>query len=204
MASQNNQQPAAPVRRRLIRSSTDEPPTVSLTELRERQKRENKEKFLVSLRKHLGIITYACEETGIGRRTVYNWMSADTRFMEEVKGIDDRQADFVERKLMELVNGHGKPGDADYIPPNSKAVIFYLATKGKRKGYTNRIEVSTPPGEPMEVNASVDVRSLREDMGDAALAKALGKVLSLCPDALSGLPPGPLTGAVPPEVGGGA
>ena len=93
-----------------------------------------KQKFLFALRSSHGIIKSACEETGISRMTVHRWRKADPNFNEEMEAImKDDQFDFVESKLMERIKG----GD-------TVAIIFYLKTKGKNRGYSEKAVPDAP------------------------------------------------------------
>ncbi len=69
----------------------------------------------------------ACESTGINRSTYYRWRESDKDFADMVDEVMDAQVDFVESKLMELINAH-----------DTTATIFYLKTKGKKRGWTER------------------------------------------------------------------
>jgi len=110
---------------------------------------EKKEKFLVALAQGYGIIATACEAIGIGRSTYYRWYNADEAFREKVDEITETQVDFVESKLMQAINA----GD-------TTATIFYLKTKGKKRGYNEKAQpkapdplptaTTLPPPEPTE------------------------------------------------------
>ena len=83
--------------------------------------------FLVSLEKSLGIITAAIESTGVSRAKYISWVSVDEEFSKRVALIMEKQIDFVESKLLEKIN----KGD-------TAAITFYLKTKGKDRGYTEK------------------------------------------------------------------
>ena len=83
--------------------------------------------FLVSLEKSLGIITAAIEATGVSRAKYITWLNVDEEFSKRVDLIMEKQIDFVESKLLEKIN----KGD-------TTAITFYLKTKGKDRGYTEK------------------------------------------------------------------
>lgn len=83
--------------------------------------------FLVSLEKSLGIITAAIEATGVTRAKYISWLNVDEEFSKRVDLIMEKQIDFVESKLLEKIN----KGD-------TTAITFYLKTKGKDRGYTEK------------------------------------------------------------------
>lgn len=90
-------------------------------------KEDRKQVFIDNLKASGGIICVACESTGINRSTYYRWRETDNKFAEAVDEVMDAQVDFVESKLMELINAH-----------DTTATIFYLKTKGKKRGWTEK------------------------------------------------------------------
>ena len=88
-----------------------------------------KEHLIVALTKSLGIVSNACEIANISRTTYYKYYNSDEQFKEQVKSIGDEAIDFVESQLFELIkNG------------NVAATIFFLKTKGKKRGYSEKQE----------------------------------------------------------------
>lgn len=151
-------------------------PENSITNMRNEKRKRDKAKFLKVLEQHLGIISYAAEDAGINRRTVYEWMDIDPEFARMVRDINEKQVDFVERKLLENIR-----------EKDTRAIIFYMGTKGRNRGYTTRVEVTTPNGEPFKTvnsntHAIVDVDEVREEMSDKAMAKAVRAALRFSPE----------------------
>lgn len=102
---------------------------------------ENQKKlFIERLQETLGVISQACERAGINRTTYYAWLEDDEKFREEVEACKELETDFVENCLKKRI----KEGD-------TTAIIFYLKTKGKNRGYSEKIEYS---GE-MKVDANI-------------------------------------------------
>jgi len=87
----------------------------------------NKKQYLEALEKSLGVKTTACKITGVGRTTVYDWIKDDEEFRKAVDEIEQVALDFVESKLFEQIRGNNTP-----------STIFYLKTKGKKRGYVER------------------------------------------------------------------
>lgn len=83
-----------------------------------------KGKFLKEFANSLGIVQTACKKVRISRQTYYNWKDTDEAFKLEAENIIEEQTDFVENKLIERIS----EGD-------TTAIIFYLKTKGKERGY---------------------------------------------------------------------
>ena len=93
--------------------------------------------MIKALTQSLGIVTKACEIVGIDRKTHYNYYNSDPEYKEAVDSIQDVAIDFVESKLYEKIAGiEVQKGDEVYtVPPSDTAIIFYLKTKGKQRGY---------------------------------------------------------------------
>lgn len=107
-----------------------------------------KSKTIEALAQYYGIVTTACKSIDLPRSTFYKWLNEDVEFKAAVEDIQDVAIDFVESKLMEKVNGvttqtynqKGEPVIYE-LPPSDTAIIFYLKTKGKKRGYVERTEV---------------------------------------------------------------
>ncbi len=96
------------------------------------QDRTEKHKLamLEALEKTLGVVTGACKIVGIDRTTHYQWLKDDEAYKQAVKSIDDVAIDFAESHLHKQI---GKGG--------TQATIFYLKTKGKKRGYVEKQEL---------------------------------------------------------------
>jgi hypothetical protein len=115
---------------------------------RRSQKAHNKKAFIEALEKSLGVVTQACKIVGISRRTVYNWRDADLEFRAEMDEINEVSLDFAESQLFKQIQGG-----------NVTATIFYLKTKGKKRGYVERQEVTGAQGGPVQTE-SVNLEKL--------------------------------------------
>ena len=89
----------------------------------------SKAALLAALEQTLGIVTAACKLAGISRSTFYEWMKSDIDFALAVEEIENIALDFAESKL------HGAIAKG-----NIAAIIFYLKTKGRDRGYIERVE----------------------------------------------------------------
>ena len=90
---------------------------------------DKKEKFLRILEQKNFNVTSACKATNIGRRTYYNWLE-DEEFNQSIEDLKETEIDTVESELHKLI----KSG-------NPVAIIFYLKTKGKSRGYIEKQEL---------------------------------------------------------------
>ena len=93
------------------------------------KKQQTKKALLEALEKSLGIVTTACKIVGINRTTFYQYLKDDADFAQAVKEIEEVTLDFAESQLHKQI----KEG-------NTPATIFYLKTKGKRRGFVERTE----------------------------------------------------------------
>ena len=89
----------------------------------------NKKAVLQALEKSLGIVTTACKKSGVGRTQFYNWVKDDKDFAEAVADVEAIALDFVESQLHKQIS-----------EGNGAATIFYLKTKGKKRGYVERVQ----------------------------------------------------------------
>ena len=89
-----------------------------------------KKALIEALEKSLGVVTTACKLVGVTRTTFYQYVKDDPEFAEAVKDIDEVTIDFAESQLHKQI----KDG-------NTTATIFYLKTKGKKRGYVEKTEI---------------------------------------------------------------
>lgn len=106
-----------------------------------------KNKLLESLRNNLGNITLSCEEVGLNRSAYYSLMERNAEFKAEVEEIQNICLDVVENALFRNV----RAGD-------TTAIIFYLKTKGRKRGYSERTEIDmTSKGESIKPDAPYQI-----------------------------------------------
>lgn len=91
--------------------------------------------MIEALEKSLGVVTTAAEQVGISRKTHYEWLKTDEDYKEAVESISDMALDFAESQLYKQI----KEGEVT-------STIFYLKTKGKKRGYIERTEVEQSGG----------------------------------------------------------
>jgi hypothetical protein len=101
---------------------------------------QHKKAMLDALEKSLGVVTSACKTVGIGRTTHYLWMDSDPEYKAAVDSIADVAIDFAESQLHKQI----KEG-------NSTATIFFLKTKGKKRGYIERQEIDAVGGKLFQI-----------------------------------------------------
>lgn len=99
--------------------------------------------MLEALEQHKGIVLYAARAANVGRSTHYKWMEEDEEYRKAVEELENTTIDYVENKLIERI----EEGD-------TTATIFYLKTKGKKRGYVERQEVTGKDGAPINPDLS--------------------------------------------------
>lgn len=110
-----------------------------------------KNAMLEALKKSLGIVTKAVEMVGIDRQTHYNWLKDDPEYKKSVEALDDVVLDFAESKLHQSINNG-----------SDTATIFFLKTKGKKRGYIEKQEIT-------QTNLNVEVQEVTEEMQNELL-----------------------------------
>ncbi len=116
----------------------------------------HKKAMIEALRASLGIVSEAADACGISRQQHYQWVKDDSAYKEQVDAIGDMAIDFAETALKKKIS------DGD-----TTAIIFYLKTKGKRRGFVERSEIDQI-GAPPSINIHVT---------DARIGNELKKML---------------------------
>jgi len=95
-----------------------------------------KDTLLQALENSLGIVSTACNRTGISRSSYYKWYKEDEEFRKKVDDIDNVKLDFVESKLFKNIENE-----------KEKSIIFYLQHKGHKRGYIQRQNINLTSNE---------------------------------------------------------
>ena len=103
-----------------------------------------KKGLIEALEKSLGVVTTACKQVGIGRTTFYNYYNEDKEFAKKVDDIENVALDFAESQL------HKQIQDG-----STAATIFLLKTRGKKRGYVERQEITGAEGVPTDVKIEI-------------------------------------------------
>ena len=115
---------------------------------------QHKKAILEALEQSLGVVTSACKKVGVGRTTFYGWLADDKEFAEQVQDIENVALDFAESQLHKQI----KDG-------NPSSTIFYLKTKGKKRGYIERMETEN-------TNKNLDLSNLTDEELEERLKQA--------------------------------
>jgi len=95
-----------------------------------------KSRLLEALESSLGVVTTACKKANVSRKTFYQYCNDDPEFKKAVDDIENIALDFAESQLHKQIQGG-----------NTAATIFYLKTKGKKRGYVERQEITGNDGD---------------------------------------------------------
>jgi hypothetical protein len=113
-----------------------------------------KKAMIDALEKSLGVVTTACKNVGLARNQHYLWLKEDPEYAEAVRDLDDLVLDFAESQLHKQI----KDG-------NHTSTIFFLKTRGKRRGYTegeSHVHYHVPPAEMPSKEREDRKKELRE------------------------------------------
>ncbi len=99
-----------------------------------------KKAMIAALEQTLGIVTDALKISGITRTTHYEWLKEDPEYAAEVNSVGEMALDFAESHLHKQIS----EGEVS-------STIFFLKTKGKKRGYVERQEITGADGNPLQV-----------------------------------------------------
>ena len=95
-----------------------------------------KDALLQALENSLGIVSTACNRSGISRSSFYKWYKEDEEFRKKVDEIDNVKLDYVESKLFKNIENE-----------KEKSIIFYLQHKGHKRGYIQKQNINLTSNE---------------------------------------------------------
>lgn len=90
-----------------------------------------KQAMISALEKSLGVVSTAAKIAGIDRHLHYDWLKEDHEYSAKVAELKNVALDFAESKLHSLIDSM-----------NPTAVIFFLKTQGKQRGYIEQNDVN--------------------------------------------------------------
>lgn len=100
-----------------------------------RTPKQRKKDMLAALEKTLGVVATAAKMASIDRVTHYRWLEKDAKYKAEVEDRQELALDFAETKLNLLI----QQGD-------TQATMFLLRTRGRKRGYAERQELTGADG----------------------------------------------------------
>jgi len=98
------------------------------------------EQMIKAINKGRGFVTEAADDLGVSRQTFYVYLNKYVTAQQALEDARERRHVMVENKLMQAI-AHG----------NVTAMIFYLKTQAKHKGYVERQEFAGQDGGPIVI-----------------------------------------------------
>jgi hypothetical protein len=102
--------------------------------------------FIQAMKDNLGIISKAADDIGMHRNTHYHWLKTSPKYAEEITAIVEDCIDVVENALMNNI-----------LAGDVASIIFYLKTKGKKRGFVEKSEIGVTDKEGNDINQQVIV-----------------------------------------------
>ena len=112
---------------------------------KQQQVQQQKKELLEALEKSLGVVTTACKAVHLDRTTFYRYYNDDAEFRAACDDVENIALDFAESQLHKQI----QKGEVS-------STIFYLKTKGKRRGYVEKQEIESTVD--MKVEGDIAVR----------------------------------------------
>lgn len=102
----------------------------------------NKAIFLEAMKISCGVVTTASESCGLSRAAHYKWMNNDEAYAKAIEDLEDETLDMVESALYTQI----KSGSV-------AATTFYLKSKGRKRGFADKLELTGKDGGALQINA---------------------------------------------------
>ena len=123
-----------------------------------KKKRPCNEKLIEALRELSGNMAAVARRLHVDRRTVWGWVHSDSELQQIVEDETESFIDEAENKLYEAIRAG-----------NIVATIFFLKTKGRHRGYSERLELVPLNRQDIEVELGVPSISTPQDNQTEAL-----------------------------------
>ena len=104
------------------------------------------EDYIAAIHNSRGLLTHAADALGVTRGAIYQAAKKHPEIQKAIEDARERTTDLAEGKLFQKIN----EGD-------NTAILFYLKTQAKKRGYVERQEVTGAEG------GELTVRVVRED-----------------------------------------
>ena len=109
-----------------------------------KKRNETASRIIEAIKESNGLLTLAAKKAGLHYATVWQYTQDFPTVKQAVIEAKEKMLDFTESKLYEKI----KEGD-------NAAIIFYLKTQGKKRGYIERQEVTGEGGKPISYEFTV-------------------------------------------------
>ncbi len=126
-----------------------------------KKKEETAARIIKAIKESSGLLTLAAKKANVGLTTIYRYVNDFPSVHQASLEAKEVMLDYAESKLYEKI----KSGD-------NVAILFYLKTQGKARGYIERQEFANPEGEAFRVEHDAKGKLLAELARHAARAGA--------------------------------
>ena len=109
-----------------------------------KKRADTAQRIIKALSESKGLLTLAASKAGVSYSTINRYAREFSSVQDAVHEAKESMLDYTESKLYAAI----KDG-------NMTAIIFYLKTQGKGRGYIERHEHTGESGQPMKVEISV-------------------------------------------------
>lgn len=106
------------------------------------ERKEKKKLFLEAYEESKGMMTTSCMRVGLTKDTVIAWRKKDKKFDAAITAIQEKNKEWVEGKLMTLVENN-----------NTAAIMFYLKCKG---GYQEKQKIELEQKGEIDIHAELE------------------------------------------------
>jgi len=120
--------------------------------------KQKQNEMVEAMIKYMGVVTTAARSIDIPRSTYYDWMETDPAFKQRILDLREIKKDFVESKLLKLVE------DGD-----TAATIFSAKTLLKDRGYVERQEVTPVDSDGNNIQPVININVIRNKKEDDSL-----------------------------------
>jgi len=132
--------------------------------------KEFADKFFEALKNRLGIVSSAAADVGVTAETVRVWRKTHPEFEERYNEINEYQKDVVENRLFNMIQ-----------EGNVQAIIFYMRTKCRDRGYVDIKTAVAPKKEEAPVKEEPTAKEEPKEP-ESPLAKLTATIKSIRED----------------------
>ena len=111
----------------------------------------NKKAMIAALEACLGLVTHACKKVGISRWTHYQWLKDDEEYRQKCEAVSELVIDIAESSLFKQIAQH-----------NTAATIFFLKTRGKKRGYQEDQQLMIQPKHEIVLTYDAEAKEIEK------------------------------------------
>lgn len=111
----------------------------------------HKKTMIAALESCLGLVTHACKKAGISRVTHYKWLNEDEEYRLACEQVGEIVIDMAESSLYKQID-----------QGNTAATIFYLKTRGKKRGYQEDQQLMIQPKHEIVLTYDAETKEIEK------------------------------------------